>query len=140
MAVVARIVEQLGGQLRVDSKVNAGSRFSFLIPLALMLDGSEVAQSPACSTGSQARSRPASVHCSRASEIDGLVETLAISHMSPCIPAQHDTSLPPVDNVPSSRNGNAGTATSSRGVCDVQNLGVPIRPVKVDYLAYHKNK
>ncbi|KAF5382705.1 hypothetical protein D9615_002815 [Tricholomella constricta] len=35
LAVVARIVEQLGGQLRVDSKVDEGSRFSFLIPLAL---------------------------------------------------------------------------------------------------------
>lgn len=35
MAVVARIVEQLGGQLRVDSTVDKGSRFSFLIPLML---------------------------------------------------------------------------------------------------------
>ncbi|KAG6909273.1 hypothetical protein DXG01_001335 [Tephrocybe rancida] len=34
LAVVARIVEQLGGQLRVDSKVGGGSRFSFLMPLA----------------------------------------------------------------------------------------------------------
>lgn len=31
LAVVARSVEQLGGQLRVDSKVDQGSRFSFLI-------------------------------------------------------------------------------------------------------------
>ncbi|RDB16690.1 Cyanobacterial phytochrome B [Hypsizygus marmoreus] len=35
LAVVARIVEQLGGQLRVESKVDEGTRFSFLIPLAL---------------------------------------------------------------------------------------------------------
>ncbi|KAF8073642.1 GAF domain-like protein [Lyophyllum atratum] len=35
LAVVARIVEQLGGRLRVDSKVDHGSRFSFLIPLVL---------------------------------------------------------------------------------------------------------
>jgi Histidine kinase-, DNA gyrase B-, and HSP90-like ATPase len=34
LAVVARIVEQLGGQLRVDSTVNEGSKFSFLIPLS----------------------------------------------------------------------------------------------------------
>lgn len=32
LAVVARIIEQLGGQLRVDSKSNEGSTFSFLIP------------------------------------------------------------------------------------------------------------
>ena len=31
LAVVARIVEQLGGQLRVDSRVDEGSRFSFLV-------------------------------------------------------------------------------------------------------------
>ena len=36
LAVVARIVEQLGGQLRVDSKPNEGSRFSVLIPFELM--------------------------------------------------------------------------------------------------------
>lgn len=39
MAVVARIVEQLGGQLRVDSTVDKGSRFSFLIPLMLSSEG-----------------------------------------------------------------------------------------------------
>lgn len=38
LAVVARIVEQLDGQLRVDSKAGLGSRFSFLIPLALPSD------------------------------------------------------------------------------------------------------
>ena len=35
LAVVARSVEQLGGQLRVDSKVDQGSRFSFLIPFTV---------------------------------------------------------------------------------------------------------
>jgi hypothetical protein len=38
LAVVARSVEQLGGQLRVDSKVDQGSRFSFLIPF-MVWDG-----------------------------------------------------------------------------------------------------
>ncbi|KAI0250553.1 hypothetical protein BJV78DRAFT_1283165 [Lactifluus subvellereus] len=33
--VVARSVEQLGGQLRVDSQVDQGSRFSYLIPFTL---------------------------------------------------------------------------------------------------------
>ena len=35
LAVVAHSVEQLGGQLRVDSKVDQGSRFSFLIPFTV---------------------------------------------------------------------------------------------------------
>ncbi|KAI0293841.1 hypothetical protein B0F90DRAFT_1760492 [Multifurca ochricompacta] len=38
LAVVARSVEQLGGQLRVDSKIDQGSRFSFLIPFMLWDD------------------------------------------------------------------------------------------------------
>ena len=38
LAVIARSVEQLGGQLRVDSKINQGSRFSFLIPF-MVWDG-----------------------------------------------------------------------------------------------------
>lgn len=41
LAVVARIVEQLGGQLRVDSEVDQGSKFSFLIPLSLHVEGSK---------------------------------------------------------------------------------------------------
>ncbi|KAK2459669.1 hypothetical protein APHAL10511_008314 [Amanita phalloides] len=35
LAVVARNVDQLGGQLRVESKVGEGSRFTFSIPLSL---------------------------------------------------------------------------------------------------------
>ncbi len=35
MAVVARIVEQLDGQLRVASKPSEGSRFSFLVPVSV---------------------------------------------------------------------------------------------------------
>jgi hypothetical protein len=35
LAVVARSVEQLGGQLRVDSKVDQGSKFSFIISFTL---------------------------------------------------------------------------------------------------------
>lgn len=33
LALVARAVEQLGGELRVDSNIGAGSRFSILLPL-----------------------------------------------------------------------------------------------------------
>lgn len=35
LAVVARIIEQLGGQLRVNSKPGVGSTFSFLVPFGL---------------------------------------------------------------------------------------------------------
>jgi hypothetical protein len=39
LAVVARSVEQLGGQLRVDSKVDHGSKFSFIISFTLCDEG-----------------------------------------------------------------------------------------------------
>ncbi|KAJ7163264.1 histidine kinase-like ATPase [Mycena filopes] len=46
LAVVVRIVKQLRGQLRVDSKVNKGSRFTVLVPLALWGMGQESAIVP----------------------------------------------------------------------------------------------
>ncbi|EJC98092.1 uncharacterized protein FOMMEDRAFT_97970 [Fomitiporia mediterranea MF3/22] len=79
LAVVARIVEQLGGQLRVDSKPNEGSRFSFLIPFELPPADNQGAMSPAHSSSSiqSLRSRKSS----DSSEIDGIVEALQSDHM-----------------------------------------------------------
>jgi uncharacterized Zn-binding protein involved in type VI secretion len=76
LAVVARIVEQLGGQLRVESKVNEGSRFSFLIPFAVAREG----DSTSCSTSSHVGL--GSRKSSSGSDIDGLVEALSSNHMS----------------------------------------------------------
>jgi hypothetical protein len=76
LAVVARIVEQLGGQLRVESKVGEGSRFSFLIPFAV---AGEVG-SRSCSTSS--RVGLGSRGSSSGSDIDNLVEALTSDHMS----------------------------------------------------------
>ncbi|KZW02251.1 hypothetical protein EXIGLDRAFT_760088 [Exidia glandulosa HHB12029] len=45
LAVVARIVEQLGGQLRVDSELGRGSRFSFLMPFVRYEPGRTYEQS-----------------------------------------------------------------------------------------------
>lgn len=60
-------MEQLGGQLRVDSKVDEGSSFSFLIPFAM---GSDRSSSSGSSQRSQSRS-------ARADEIESLVNALA---------------------------------------------------------------
>ncbi|KAI0088500.1 hypothetical protein BDY19DRAFT_947972 [Irpex rosettiformis] len=64
LAVVARIVEQLGGQLRVDSKPNEGSRFSLLIPFGT--------SSRSASTSST-RTRTSSY---RGDQIESLVQAL----------------------------------------------------------------
>ncbi|KAH9950617.1 hypothetical protein B0H21DRAFT_686389 [Amylocystis lapponica] len=83
LAVVARIVEQLGGQLRVDSRINEGSRFSFLIPFAISADNSSRSSQ---STGSSSRSSldfrsRSSSNGSRNGEIEKLVEALKSNHM-----------------------------------------------------------
>lgn len=59
-------MEQLGGQLRVDSKVDEGSSFSFLIPFTM---GSDRASSSGSSQRSQSRS-------ARTDEIESLVNAL----------------------------------------------------------------
>jgi len=113
LAVVARIVEQLGGQLRVDSKVNKGSRFSFLAPLV-----------PAGEMGSGSCSAsPNIVYSSRkssgGSDIHGLVEALVSNHAPP---SNH-----PLSNLPS-RASHADTA----GSLEIPNSNTPLRAVKVD--------
>ncbi|KAF9454842.1 hypothetical protein P691DRAFT_655466 [Macrolepiota fuliginosa MF-IS2] len=132
LAVVARIVEQLGGQLRVDSRVGAGSRFSFLIPLALFLEGSGPSvssrSSGSSSAQSQAYSRASSLPRSMHDEIDGLIGALSSNRISPRPPSTREGSVPA-----------AGTGSASvskmvnRGTFDVKDSQVPTRPVKVDY-------
>ncbi|KAF9651648.1 hypothetical protein BDM02DRAFT_3090893 [Thelephora ganbajun] len=81
LAVVARIVQQLGGQLRVESKMNEGSRFSFLIPFAI----ARGVASRSCSTSSHVG--PGSRKSSSVSDIDDLVEALASDRVDPVVAA-----------------------------------------------------
>ncbi|EIW81252.1 hypothetical protein CONPUDRAFT_104552 [Coniophora puteana RWD-64-598 SS2] len=85
LAVVARIVEQLGGQLRVESTVGVGSRFSFLIPLELSNVGSDASGSSSAQTRSSSslclQSRTNSQ--SSGNEIDNIFEAFTGSSLSP---------------------------------------------------------
>ncbi|KAF9462987.1 Tco3, phytochrome related signal transduction histidine kinase, partial [Collybia nuda] len=87
LAVVARIVGQLGGQLRVNSKVDEGSSFAFLIPLALATEGHS-RRGSISSHQSDIPIKPFRKHAQRVSsatrsnEIENLVEALASNHMS----------------------------------------------------------
>ena len=119
LAIVARIVEQLGGQLRVDSRPGSGSRFSFLVPFELAPEDS----SPTSSVPRQ-RVRTTSDH---SSELNSIVEALSTDHMSKQSPphspagaqshlhAQPPPRYPPVD-----------------GKFDVVGSKYPIRSLKVD--------
>jgi hypothetical protein len=154
LAVVARIVEQyvdhtfvvqmhlliltrLGGQLRVESKVGEGSRFSFLIPLALSVDGDELRMaspeptSKNSSLKSLIRSRKASMDSAKsAGEIDSLVEALGSNYMMMGSPQERylrrTRSSSPVDLAPT---------TSTPGTFGVPDSSMPVRPVKVDGFA-----
>ncbi|KAH8077263.1 hypothetical protein BXZ70DRAFT_962911 [Cristinia sonorae] len=82
LAVVARIVEQLGGQLRVDSKVGEGSRFSFLVPFATRSDGTTSTSSTSQHSQSAAMSRTGSRNAT-GEQIGNLVQALSHIHGSP---------------------------------------------------------
>ncbi|KZP05210.1 Fph type histidine kinase [Athelia psychrophila] len=132
LAVVARIVEQLGGQLRVDSKVNQGSQFSFLIPLALPGSSQDIS-SPTGSRHSggsshflnpdRASSRD-SVAGSAGSDINSLVEALQSNHM-----ASPKRTASPGDRLElPSPTSQAPTA----GKVDVVGSATPMRPIKIE--------
>jgi hypothetical protein len=131
LAVVARVVEQLGGQLRVDSKLGQGSRFSFLIPFALADEGSDVYLSPGSSMRSRIRSRTNSAgsgsRSAGSSEIDSFVEALrgtSSAGSSTPAPSSIKTKSPPgrIELTPSARDGEFPVIDSK----------TPVRGVRID--------
>ncbi|KIK92491.1 hypothetical protein PAXRUDRAFT_34497 [Paxillus rubicundulus Ve08.2h10] len=84
LAVVVRIVEQLQGQLRVDSQIGGGSRFSLIIPLEVsqpVLESGGITLSPPLhsrSSSLQLRSRAVSPG---GLDLDNLVEALTSNPM-----------------------------------------------------------
>ncbi|KAH9924618.1 uncharacterized protein BXZ73DRAFT_79180 [Epithele typhae] len=132
LAVVARIVEQLGGQLRVDSVIGKGSRFSFLLPLTT--DGSSSGRltlSNGSSTSSLIRSNAASrdnSRNSRTSEIDSLVDALSSSHMGERPKGMIATGTSPtrLPELPSPGN------RMEAGRVEITGSANPLKPVKMD--------
>lgn len=121
LAVVARIVEQLGGQLRVDSNLGQGSRFSFLLPLTTDVHRNSVSRSSGSSRSSLVLTQHGG---SRGSELNDLVDTLSVSHMDDSV------ALPRPSNDRTS-TGRSSTG-SAGGHVEIQDSGIPLRPVKVD--------
>lgn len=87
LAVVARIIEQLGGQLRVDSKPNEGSRFSLLIPFGMCSQSGS-------STSSRSRSDSL-----RGDEIESLVHALQSHQLTGITSPRRDVGSPGADKV-----------------------------------------
>ncbi|KAI0775514.1 hypothetical protein BD413DRAFT_470488 [Trametes elegans] len=121
LAVVARIVEQLGGQLRVDSVFGQGSRFSFLLPLTTDLPDGTMS----LSSGSSQSSLCAISGGSRDSEIHDLVEALSANHMD-----NTSAITAPCEDEPSPHR--SSSRPSAGGRMEIPGSGIPLRPVKVD--------
>ncbi|KAJ7714208.1 hypothetical protein B0H16DRAFT_1742790 [Mycena metata] len=131
LAVVVRIVEQLGGQLRVESKVDEGSRFTF--SLAMSVDGKELVMAPPAAS-IKARSRTGSLD--PAAEIESLVQAIAATHIA------RPTSLGDFHRRAQSRASSASGPRAASvifpGVFTVADSSTPIRAVKVDSFATRK--
>ncbi|KAK0201594.1 hypothetical protein DFS33DRAFT_1348574 [Desarmillaria ectypa] len=132
LAMVAHIVEQLGGQLRVDSRVEQGSRFSFLIPLSFYTGKANPLSSSSRASSSDSlriRSRPPSINSGN--EIDSLVEAISSNHMGPKSSSQKSSpslederKIDGFSNIPSRKQ--------SEGTFEVVGSQVPVRPIKMD--------
>lgn len=83
-------MEQLGGQLRVQSDVGKGSRFSFLIPLSITVEPPPLL-SKKLSLASIRVTPPAAV----LGEIKSLVTALAASHITPLSLSARSTTRSP---------------------------------------------
>ncbi|KZT60695.1 hypothetical protein CALCODRAFT_480578 [Calocera cornea HHB12733] len=141
LAVVARIVEQLGGQLRVDSKVGQGSRFSFLIPFALPSTGSSVGGSVASELDSRSVSPSGSGPSSKGSKgsaIDSLVEALQSDPLNPSTRVGSNRSKRSMSNEqlpslsPSALRTPATERSGQPGYFDIEGSRYPVRSVKMD--------
>ncbi|CAG7853027.1 SubName: Full=Related to phytochrome {ECO:0000313/EMBL:CCA70880.1} [Serendipita indica DSM 11827] len=113
LAVVARVVEQLGGQLRVDSKLDQGSRFSCLLPFPLADYSVRNGSTDGDGSGTSAKS-----------EIDSFVDAISSSHMM--VHGQASNAGPLRRPRPKK------VRQPSGGVFEVEDSNYPVRPAKVD--------
>lgn len=129
LAVVARIVEQLGGQLRADSKVDEGTRFSFLMPFELAPDDRRDSVSPA---SQKSLTRSSSRGSNDSSELDNLVEALQSDHMQSSAEvkkvANKNSNLHDLQYIRSS----VSLQKPKEGTYPVTDSRFPIKSVKID--------
>ena len=124
LAVVARIVEQLGGQLRVDSKPTEGSRFSILIPLTIYDESVPRLQSlkptDALGLGALRTSRNRT-----SSEIEDIVEALGTNPLGPVPSTGRGKSLSP-------NSSKQSISSPKDGKFDIPDSAYPLKRIKVD--------
>lgn len=132
LAVVARIVEQLGGQLRAESEIDVGTRFFFSLAMTRFDSTASTASATTVSKGAEAlasprsRSGSGSVVSTRSkdsgnSEIDTFVQAFGQSHM---LRANEGTQDPRVKEAEARMN--------QPGTFPVADSSWPVRPTKPD--------
>ncbi|KAE8227122.1 hypothetical protein CF319_g372 [Tilletia indica] len=158
LAINARVVKNLGGQLRVHSSVGEGSRFTYVIPFTMDSSEKLPPKSPSVIGGSQqmrrsgSRSSGGSGSSAGRSEIDSLVEALNAPHLgreprsvetpphrsmdspkSIDIPATGLRSRPPSQKQVLSHDFAFGSGSGSApGSIAVSGSSVPLRSVRID--------
>lgn len=139
LAVVARIVRNLQGQLRVDSTVGVGSRFTYLIPFK-QADVSELTSAPSTVddiVGPQRMSRSSSQgtldrgSSGGNSELDSLVEAIGAPSRSA---SERGALLTSGSRGAGPRAASAlgPTRHDHDGYVEVAGSRIPLRPTKVD--------
>ncbi|KAK4046723.1 hypothetical protein OIO90_006454 [Microbotryomycetes sp. JL221] len=94
LAVSARLIENLGGFMSVESQVGKGSKFTFVIPFAMPDSMDSTSSSPSGNVSRPNLQRRSSSHStgsrtslnsreSRHSEIDNLITAITTSHIDP---------------------------------------------------------
>ncbi|EJD54682.1 hypothetical protein AURDEDRAFT_79671 [Auricularia subglabra TFB-10046 SS5] len=141
LAVVARIVQQLGGQLRVESKVNEGSTFKFLLPFLLYEPGQTYEQARLASAGEQlsdarstsGRSQPSASYAppTAQQQIAGIMEILGSSSPK----SASSMTLPRHDAREDFRSGASRSNGPQDGEYHLSGDNIPIQGVKIEDLA-----
>lgn len=140
LAIVARIVKNLGGQLRVDSTVGEGSRFTYLLPFRSSSSRhSEQADKDNKLGRSNSMESMQSANSSGKSEIHSLVDALSAPHLreSKVAPGRKsfDTPEKASEKAPTGPHGPSAAAmtkSSSDGSMQVPGSNFPVRSVKVE--------
>ena len=133
--MVARIVEQLGGQLRVQSDLGKGSHFSFLIPLTIAPPDfasrdSSAGESFHTTCSQPTHSRSSSVLSTASREVEGFVNAISKSHMWPESEGEMQARIQRKKE--SGRYSPVLGQPNATGTDPRVDSPLPIRPVKVD--------